>query len=101
MTSKTLAVFRKEITDTLRDGRTIFAIFIFPFILYPALLFLMAYINQKNKEEAKTFDVRVGIVNSAQLPVAAEKIDAVAEVAIKQKGGKARLLRQLITLVRR
>ena len=59
MTSKTLAVFRKEITDTLRDQRSIFAIFIFPFILYPALLMLMAFIQQKNDDEAKTFAVEV------------------------------------------
>jgi sodium transport system permease protein len=82
MTSKTLAVFRKEVTDTLRDGRTIFAIFVFPFLLYPALLMLMAYIQQKNNDEAKTFAVQVGIVGSAQLPVAAEKIAAVEGVTV-------------------
>jgi len=82
MTSKTLAVFRKEVTDTLRDGRTIFAIFVFPFLLYPALLMLMAFIHQKNEDEAKTFAVQVGIVGSAQLPAAAEKIGAVQGVTV-------------------
>jgi len=82
MTSKALAVFRKEVTDTLRDGRTIFAIFVFPFLLYPALLMLMAFIQQKNQDEAKTFAVQVGIVGSAQLPVAAEKIGAVPGVTV-------------------
>jgi len=82
MTSKTLAVFRKEVTDTLRDGRTIFAIFVFPFLLYPALLMLMAYIQQKNSDEAKTFAVQVGIVGSAQLPAAAEKVRAVEGVTV-------------------
>jgi sodium transport system permease protein len=82
MTSKTLAVYRKEITDTLRDQRSIFAIFVFPFILYPALLMLMSYIQQKNDDEAKTFAVQVGIVGSAQLPVAAEKIGAVQGVTV-------------------
>jgi sodium transport system permease protein len=82
MNSKTLAVFRKEITDTLRDGRTIFAIFVFPFLLYPALLMVMAFIQQKNVDEAKTFAVQVGIVGWAQLPVAAEKIGAVEGVTV-------------------
>src|SRR5262245_12182714 len=80
MTAKTLAVFRKEIVDTLRDGRTIFAVFVFPFLLYPALLMLMAYIQQKNDDEAKAFSVRVGIVGAAQLPAAAEKIGSVEGV---------------------
>ncbi|HET9950595.1 MAG TPA: ABC transporter permease [Candidatus Eisenbacteria bacterium] len=82
MTAKTLAVFRKEITDTLRDGRTIFAIFVFPFVLYPALLMLMAYIQHKNNDEAKTFAVQVGIVGSAQFPAAAEKVRAVEGVTV-------------------
>src|SRR5690349_17592138 len=82
MTSKTLSVFRKEVTDTLRDGRTIFAIFVFPFLLYPALLMLMAFIHQKNEDEAKTFAVQVGVVGSAQLPAAAEKIGAVQGVTV-------------------
>src|SRR5512134_2837718 len=77
-----MAVFRKELIDTLRDGRTIFAIFVFPFLLYPALLMLMGYIQSKNDEEAKTFAVRVGVVGSAQLPIAAEKMGAVEGVTV-------------------
>jgi len=30
LSTKTFAVFRKELVDTLRDGRSVFAIFIFP-----------------------------------------------------------------------
>jgi len=74
MTSKTLAVYRKELVDTLRDGRSIFAIFVFPFLLYPAMLMLMSWIQAKNDQEAKAFTVRVGIVGEAQLPRAAERI---------------------------
>ena len=80
MSGKTFAVLRKEITDSLRDGRTIFAVFVFPFILYPALLMLMAYVQQKNEDEAKTFSVRVGIVGASQLPSAVEKVSAVQGV---------------------
>lgn len=80
MTAKTMAVFRKELIDTLRDGRTIFAIFVMPFLLYPALIMLMGYIQSKNDEEAKTFAVRVGVVGSPQLPIAAERVGAVEGV---------------------
>ncbi len=82
MTGRTMAVFRKELIDTLRDGRTIFAIFVFPFLLYPALLMLMGYIQSKNDEEAKAFSVRVGIVGAAQFPAASEKVAAVEGVTV-------------------
>lgn len=82
MTAKTMAVFRKELIDTLRDGRTIFAIFVFPFLLYPALIMLMGYIQAKNDEEAKTFSVQVGVVGAAQLPIAEEKIGAIEGVTV-------------------
>ena len=68
MTARTMAVFRKEVIDTLRDGRTIFAIFVFPFLLYPAMLTLVSWIESKNDEEAKLLAVRVGIVGEAEIP---------------------------------
>jgi len=77
VTAKTMAVFRKEITDTLRDQRTIFAIFVFPFLLYPAMLTLMSWIESKNDEDAKLLAVRVGIVGEAEVPGLREWIAAV------------------------
>lgn len=68
MTGRTLAVYRKEILDTLRDGRSIFAIFVFPFILYPAMLGFMSWIQSRNNQEERSISVRVGIVGEAQLP---------------------------------
>ena len=68
MTARWTAVFRKEIIDTLRDQRTIFAIFIFPFLLYPAMLTFLSWIETKNDEEAKLLSVRVGIVGEAEIP---------------------------------
>jgi sodium transport system permease protein len=82
MTARTLAVFRKELVDTLRDGRTIFAIFVFPFVLYPAMLLLMTWIETQNDKEAKEFSVRVGVVGEAQLPAASRLIGAVEGVTV-------------------
>jgi sodium transport system permease protein len=76
MTGKTLAVYRKDLVDTLRDGRSVFAIFVCPFLLYPAMLLLMSWIQAKNDQEAKAFTVRVGIVGQAQFPGAVERISA-------------------------
>lgn len=80
MTSKTLAVYRKEITDALRDGRSVFAIFIFPFILYPAMIGFTGWIQNKNAEEAKGLTLRIGMVGEAQLPGLADSLRAVPGV---------------------
>lgn len=80
MTSKTLAVYRKEIIDALRDGRSVFAIFVFPFILYPALMGFMSWIQTKNAEDAKALTLRIGIVGEAQIPGLADSLRAVSGV---------------------
>jgi len=75
-----MAVFRKELIDTLRDGRTIFAIFVFPFLLYPAMLMLLSWIESKNDQEAKLLAVRVGIVGEAEIPGLRDWVAAVPGV---------------------
>lgn len=82
MTGRTLAVFRKEILDTLRDGRSIFAIFIFPFILYPAMLGFMSWIQSRNNAEEQALAVRIGIVGSAQIPGVADTLAAQPGVTV-------------------
>jgi sodium transport system permease protein len=80
VTGRTWAVFRKEIIDTLRDGRSIFAIFVFPFLLYPAILFFLSWMNMKEAEEAKALEVRVGLVGGEALPFLADSLEAIPGV---------------------
>ncbi len=80
MTAKTLAVYRKELLDTLRDGRSIFAIFVFPFLLYPAMLLFTVWMQGKDNEEAKALQVRVGVVGAAALPFVTDSLAAVPGV---------------------
>ncbi len=80
VTAKTWAVFRKELLDTLRDGRSIFAIFVFPFLLYPAMLFFMSWLQTKDDEEAKLLQVRVGVVGEAALPFVIDSLAAIPGV---------------------
>ena len=79
MTSKPLAVFRKEALDTLRDGRSVFAIFVFPFLLYPAMILFMGWMQARNQEEASVLPVRVGLVGAAQVPGLADSVAAQPE----------------------
>jgi len=80
VTGKTLGVFRKEVIDTLRDGRSIFAIFVFPFLLYPAMLLFISWMHMKEAEEAKALEVRVGVVGGATLPFLADSLAAISGV---------------------
>lgn len=74
MSGKVGAVVRKEITDTLRDGRSLFAIFVLPFLLYPAMVLFMGWMQSRNEQEAKVIPVRIGVVGGAQLPFLAESL---------------------------
>lgn len=80
MTAKTWAVFRKELVDTLRDPRSIFAIFVFPFLLYPAMLLFMTWLQTKNDEDAKSLAVRVGVVGEAAFPFVIDSLRAMPGV---------------------
>lgn len=80
MTAKTFAVYRKEIIDALRDGRSVFAIFVFPFILYPAMMGFMSWIQSKNAEEARALTLRIGMVGEAQIPGLSDSLRAVPGV---------------------
>jgi sodium transport system permease protein len=82
VTGRTLAVYRKEILDTIRDGRSIFAIFIFPFILYPAMLGFMSWIQSRNNAEEQAAAVRVGIVGQAEIPGSADSLAALPGVTV-------------------
>jgi sodium transport system permease protein len=80
VTARTWAVFRKEVLDTLRDGRSIFAIFVIPFLLYPAVFLLVSWMQMKENEEAKALEVRVGLVGGAALPFLADSLAAIPGV---------------------
>jgi sodium transport system permease protein len=70
------AIYRKEIIDTLRDGRSVFAIFVFPFLLYPAMILFMGWMHSRTAEEAKVLPVRVGLLGAAQIPGLADSVAA-------------------------
>ena len=62
--SQILAVFFKELRDTLRDKRTIFAMIVFPVVFYPAVFFVMDYFTEKEKKEAEDKPMSIGLVAS-------------------------------------
>jgi sodium transport system permease protein len=75
-----MAVYRKELIDTLRDGRSIFAIFIFPFLLYPAMLLFTTWLQSTDDQEAKLLQVRVGVVGAPAIPFLMDSLSAIPGV---------------------
>jgi len=80
VSTKMLAVYRKEVIDTLRDSRSIFAMFVFPFLLYPAMLFFTSWMQSRSDQETKELHVRVGVVGQAELPFVMDSLAAVPGV---------------------
>ena len=82
MTSKVWAVCRKELRDGMRDGRSVIAVFVIPFILYPGLMLFMGWIESQNKKDESALHVRVGVVGEAQLPMLRERLGRVEGVEV-------------------
>jgi len=80
MSGKIFAVYRKELIDTLRDGRSIFAIFVFPFIMYPAMLFFTSWMANKDDQAEKLVPVRVGVVGASAVPFVMDSLAAMPGV---------------------
>ena len=57
-------IFRKEITDTLRDRRTLFVMIIFPLLLVPLLLTVVAQLQTSSMKKAEERIIRVGLVTN-------------------------------------
>ena len=58
-------IFRKELTDTIRDRRTIFMMIIFPLLLVPALMIVMTNMQMSSMKKAQAKTLRVALVSRA------------------------------------
>ena len=57
-------IFRKEFTDTIRDRRTLFVMIIFPLLLVPLLLTVVAKLQTSSMQQAEERIIRVGLVTN-------------------------------------
>ena len=58
-----LAVFRKELTDTLRDRRTLIAMILVPLLLFPLLMIGTARITGSRAQEARDKQLTVAVAD--------------------------------------
>jgi len=67
---KAFIIFKKEITDTLRDRRTIIMMIVIPLLVFPLIMNLVVRIGSSQKAKAEERILKVGLVtqgNAAQL----------------------------------
>ena len=64
MSSPALVVFRKELRDTLRDRRTLFAMIVVPLLLFPGLMIGMAKFSQSRAAEAQEKVLHVAVADA-------------------------------------
>lgn len=57
-------IARKEITDLLRDRRTVFLSFVLPLVLYPILIFIVTILPSKQQAELEKETFVVGVSNA-------------------------------------
>lgn len=79
-------VFKKELTDALRDRRSIFTSIVLPLILFPVLLGGMAFVQKNMMSEQAARDLKVGIVDTAGVPDAFIQKLAEAENITVERG---------------
>jgi len=60
----TFTIFRKELMDTLRDRRTLFAMILFPLILMPAIFSISASFSSGQMEDAQEKKLRIALTSN-------------------------------------
>ena len=63
-----LTIFRKELTDTLRDRRTITSMIVIPLLLYPLLIGILVKVQISLAEKAASRRLRVAVVRGERAP---------------------------------
>jgi sodium transport system permease protein len=79
---KVRTIYAKELRETLRDRRTIFAALVFPMLLYPLLMLGMAQATALLTRDIKQRTLRVGLANEAAAPELAGRVREVANIEV-------------------
>lgn len=72
--SNTLIVYRKELTDMLRDRRTLFGMFVFPLIVFPLITVGFNRVQQRMEEKVKKETAPIMLIAPEHAPALAEKL---------------------------
>jgi sodium transport system permease protein len=78
-----MAVFRKELLDTLRDRRTLLAMIVAPLLLFPVLMVGMGKLTMSRAEEARDKEITVAVADPKHDTGLAEHLDAAPNITVE------------------
>ena len=73
---RTATIFKKELTDILRDKRTILTMVVIPLALVPVLLTLVFKVAQRQQQKAESEEIKIALIGGAYAPRLAELVAA-------------------------
>ncbi len=74
--TRTVTIFKKELTDILRDKRTILTMIVIPLALVPILLSLIVKVAQRQQDRAESAEIRIALIGENYAPRLAELVMA-------------------------
>lgn len=77
-------IFKKELTDTLRDRRTIMMMIVFPIILIYLVMNLTINLSMSQKRKAEEKVLTVGLINAGKADAFREKLVKSKNIIIKE-----------------
>src|SRR5690242_14453861 len=80
--SKILTVYRKELTDSLRDRRTLISMIVVPILIFPVMTIGIGTVVGKMVLKAQAEIPKVMIVNGNDSPQAVQSIRALKELEV-------------------
>ncbi len=80
--TRTGVIFKKELTDILRDKRTILTMIVIPLALVPVILTLIFKAAQRQQERAEAEEINIALIGADYAPRLAELVAADSQFTI-------------------
>jgi sodium transport system permease protein len=93
--TRTATIFKKELTDILRDKRTILTMIVIPLALVPVLLTLIFKVAQRQQQRAETEEVKIALIGSDYAPRVEELIHADSQFTVVEGVAEADIENQI------
>jgi len=82
--TRTATIFKKELTDILRDKRTILTMIVIPLALVPVLLTLVFKVAQRQQRQAEAEEIKIVLVGDDYAPRLAELVVADTQFTVAE-----------------
>src|SRR6185369_2130596 len=88
--TKVRTIYVKELRETLRDRRTVFAALVFPILLYPLMMVGVAQATAVVSQDIRKRDVRIGLAGADAVPELAARLRSVPHASVEILTGAPR-----------